>query len=163
MNVFFLDRDPYTCALYHADKHVVKQCLEYSQILQTAMHKLGYETEYKPTHKNHPCVQWVESSIHHFNWVHDLALCLNEEYKFRYNKSQDHASIDTLIGVVEEIQEFPGLFPDPDPAWTDPPCAMPEELSGSDVVRAYRRYYREHKLKEMEITYTNRDWPEFLK
>lgn len=162
MNIFFLDRDPRTCAIYHCDKHVVKMCLEYSQILQTAMHSLGYDTKYKPTHKNHPCVKWVAASIEHWNWVHDLALCLNDEYKYRYNKSEDHRAITALIDTMDTIQEVPGLYPHPDSGWIDPPCAMPEELFEDSVVESYRRYYRDRKAQEMELTYTGRNRPEFL-
>jgi hypothetical protein len=36
MNIFYLDKDPKTCAQYHCDKHVVKMILEYAQLLSTA-------------------------------------------------------------------------------------------------------------------------------
>ena len=36
MNIFYLDRDPVTCAKQHCDKHIVKMILEYAQLLSTA-------------------------------------------------------------------------------------------------------------------------------
>lgn len=162
MNVFFLDRDPKLCAQYHADVHVTKMCLEYSQMLQTAMHDLGYETEYKPTHKNHPLVKWVASSIEHWNWLHDLALDLNEEYKYRFEKGEDHGAIGTLADTMAAVQDFPYLYPAE--GWTDPPLsAINKGLRDyEDVVLAYRAYYREVKQNEMKLEYTKRKRPEFL-
>lgn len=162
MNIFMLDKDPVLCAKYHCDKHVVKMCLEYSQILQTAMNQLGYETEYRATHKNHPLVKWVQSSIEHWNWVHDLALDLNEEYKYRFEKEEDHGAITALINTMEAIQEFPFLYPNK--GWTDPPqSAINKELRYADVVQSYRAYYREVKQKEMQMDYTKREKPTFLR
>jgi hypothetical protein len=87
---------------------------------------------------------------------------LNEEYKYRYKKDEDHRAIGALVDTIEKIQEFPQMYPHPDPGWIDPPCAMPEELSEPDVVQAYRRYYREVKQKNMELSYTGRQTPDFL-
>ena len=39
MNIFYLDREPKTCAEMHCDKHVVKMIIEYAQLLSTA-HRL---------------------------------------------------------------------------------------------------------------------------
>ena len=36
MNVFYLHRDPNICAQMHCDKHVVKMCIEYAQLMSTA-------------------------------------------------------------------------------------------------------------------------------
>ena len=36
MNIFYLDKDPITCAEMHVDKHCVKMILEYAQLLSTA-------------------------------------------------------------------------------------------------------------------------------
>ncbi len=40
MNIFFLDRDPQVCAVYHNDKHVVKMIVESAQML-SACHRFG--------------------------------------------------------------------------------------------------------------------------
>lgn len=45
MNIFYLDEDVDKCAEYHCDKHVVKQILEYSQLLSSAIrYSLGRKT-----------------------------------------------------------------------------------------------------------------------
>lgn len=160
MNIFFLDRDPVTCAQYHCDKHVVKMCLEYSQLLQTAMFRLGYETEYEPTHYNHPCALWVAESIQHWNWVHDLALCVNEEYKYRYGKEDDHKSLTALMDSLALAQTWPGLYPRV--SWVDPPMCMPDEAKRDDVVEAYRAYYSNHKVHNIEMRWSWRNKPEFM-
>ena len=36
MNIFYLSDDPQICAEQHCDKHVVKMCIEYAQLLSTA-------------------------------------------------------------------------------------------------------------------------------
>ena len=36
MNIFYLDHNPEIAAQYHCDKHVVKMCLEYAQLLSTS-------------------------------------------------------------------------------------------------------------------------------
>ena len=36
MNIFYLDKDPKTCAEMHCDKHVVKMIIEYAQLMSTA-------------------------------------------------------------------------------------------------------------------------------
>ena len=48
MNIFYLDREPKTCAQMHVDKHVVKMILEYCQLLSTAHRVIdGTETTEK--------------------------------------------------------------------------------------------------------------------
>ena len=65
MNIFYLHKDPKTCAEMHCDKHVVKMVLEYAQLLSTAHRVLdGDEWAdkaqlYKATHKNHPSAIWA--------------------------------------------------------------------------------------------------------
>ncbi|GAL02076.1 hypothetical protein JCM19237_4969 [Photobacterium aphoticum] len=99
MNIFVLDEDIQTCAQAHCDQHVVKMILESVQILCTALNKKGFETPYKSTHVKHPCVLWVEASYDNFLWLRDLALALNEEYKYRYDKTVDHKSIAVLAKI----------------------------------------------------------------
>ena len=60
MNIFYLDKNPRTCATMHLDKHCVKMILEYAQLLSTA-HRVcdgdsfaDTQEFYKATHINHP-------------------------------------------------------------------------------------------------------------
>ena len=43
MNIFYLSDDPQICAEQHCDKHVVKMCIEYAQLLSTAHRVLDGE------------------------------------------------------------------------------------------------------------------------
>jgi hypothetical protein len=51
MNIFYLDKDPETCAQYHCDKHVVKMILETAQLLCATQWLCGTEAPYRLTHK----------------------------------------------------------------------------------------------------------------
>ena len=97
MNIFILDRNPEKCARYHCDKHVVKMVLESAQILCSVLHMRGEDAPYRPTHISHPCVKWANSSLSNFSWLVELAIQLNEEYKFRYEKLVNHKSIEVVI------------------------------------------------------------------
>ena len=45
MNIFFLDRNPEVCAVYHNDKHVVKMIVELAQMLSTCHRLLNGKPE----------------------------------------------------------------------------------------------------------------------
>ena len=88
MNIFYLDRDPKTCAEMHCDKHVVKMIIEYAQLMSTAHRILDGDpyvsqtlggrriqrwkhpikkmenTLYKASHVKHPSNLWAVSYTH---------------------------------------------------------------------------------------------------
>ncbi len=140
MNIFVLDIDIKKCAKFHCDQHVVKMILESVQIMCTALNKKGFTTPYKSTHIKHPCVLWTEKSYDNFLWLSKLALALNEEFKYRYNKTSSHRSIDVLLEVHQKEFESLGL--------TEFVQAMPDEYKvPGDAVSAYRNYYLGEKMK----------------
>lgn len=152
MNIFVLDEDIQKCAQYHCDQHVVKMILESVQILCTALNKKGFETPYKSTHLKHPSVLWVEESYDNFIWLRDLAIALNEEYKYRYNKEVDHKS----IAVLPKISHFkyPGI------GLTEFPQAMPDIYKVEhDPIQAYRNFYKGDKSRFAK--WTKREMPEW--
>jgi hypothetical protein len=140
MNIFVLDTNIETCARYHCDKHVVKMILESVQMLCTALNKKGFITPYKSTHQKHPCVLWVEASYDNFTWLKDLALALNDEYRFRFEKQTDHKSIGVLAEISGYRYESRGI--------TEFAQAMPDKykVPGS-AVEAYRKFYLGEKLR----------------
>lgn len=139
MNIFILDNDIEKCARYHCDQHVVKMILESVQILCTALNKKGMQTPYRSTHVKHPCVLWVEESYDNFLWLRELALALNNEYRYRYGKQEDHKSIAVLAAISESEFARKGL--------TEFAQAMPDEYKvPGDAVLAYRRFYRGEKM-----------------
>lgn len=140
MNIFVLDDDIQTCAEYHCDQHAIKMILESAQLLCTALNKKGFTTPYRSTHVKHPCVLWVEESYDNFEWLQQLTLALNAEYRYRFDKTQDHKSISVLPAIEPLRFARNGLTPFPQ--------AMPDayKVSG-DAVQAYRNFYIGEKLK----------------
>ncbi|MEH6592295.1 MAG: pyrimidine dimer DNA glycosylase/endonuclease V [Halioglobus sp.] len=134
MNIFVLDQSIKTCAQYHCDQHVSKMILESVQILCTALNKKGIATPYRSTHAKHPCVLWAEASFDNFSWLKALVVELNTEYRWRYDKSKDHASMLALAAIDNQRFEATGLMPFAQ--------AMPEDYKNpDDAVSAYRDFY----------------------
>jgi len=152
MNIFILDRNIERCAQYHCDRHVSKMILESVQILCTALYKKGFSTPYRPTHVNHPCILWVEESHDNFLWLAELARQLNLEYRYRYRKNRDHASIEVLDQIGDYRYRAMGL--------TEFAQAMPEHYKvPGDAVAAYRSFYRGEKSAFAH--WTRRNAPEW--
>lgn len=138
MNIFILDKDIVQCARFHCDKHVSKMILESVQIMCTALHARGFETPYRPTHARHPCVLWAGESFDNFLWLGKLAKALNNEYRLRYRKEHDHASIAVLKEITQFRFESLGL--------TEFAQAMPDKYKVTgDAVAAYRKFYMGEK------------------
>jgi hypothetical protein len=127
--------------------------LESVQMLCTALNKKGFTTPYKSTHIKHPCVLWVEESFENFLWLKDLALELNTEYRFRYEKDSDHKSISVLSEITNCSYENKGL--------TEFAQAMPDEYKvPGDAVKAYRQFYLGEKMKFAK--WSKRSVPEWV-
>lgn len=157
MNIFVLDLDPRKCAEYHSNRHVVKMCIEYAQLLCGAhwMTEGGqYEIPYKLSHKNHPCAIWTRKSLSNYQYLCELGLELCYEYTYRYgkrHKSQD--IIEWCRGNLPNIE---------DRGVTTPALAMPDHYKEKDPISSYRRYYIEDKSSFAH--WKNRETPEwFLK
>lgn len=139
MNIFVLDNDIEKCAEYHCDQHVIKMILESVQILCTVLYKKGISVPYRPTHQKHPCVLWAENSYDNFVWLKTLAFALNEEYRYRFDKSKDHKSINVLNEISSTRFRKRGL--------TEFVQAMPEKYKvKGDPVLAYRKFYVNEKM-----------------
>ena len=150
MNIFVLDRDIPTCARYHADQHVVKMILESAQMLCTVLNQHGIETPYRSTHAKHPCTVWAGTSLSNWLWLRELALALNDEYRYRYTKEADHKSAMVVQGLPLPPIEDVGL--------TEFAQAMPDEYKvPGDPVRAYREFY--HGEKAHFAKWTRREPP----
>jgi len=153
MNIFILDENIEQCARYHCDQHVVKMILESVQMLCTALNKKGFATPYRSTHARHPCVLWVEDSYDNFCWLRDLALALNAEYRYRFERGTDHKSIAVLDEIAPITYPSRGL--------TTFAQAMPDEYKvPGDAVAAYRRFYVGEKLEFAK--WTRRELPGWI-
>ena len=162
MNIFYLDKDPKTCAQYHCDKHVVKMILEYAQLLSTAHRVIdGKETKvlsnsgkryvsnwildddsdkilYKVAHLNHPSNIWVRQSGYNYNYLWQLWHYLCLEYTERYGKN--HITWKKLRSY---LSHEPQMISDKE--FTPPPQCMPDECKKNDTIQAYRDFYMAHK------------------
>lgn len=152
MNIFVLDKDPKKCAQYHADRHVVKMPLESAQMLCTAHHVSGNDAPYIKTHVNHPCTRWVRENKVNYRWLVSLGEELLKEYTYRYHKI--HGSIQVIAWCRNYLPDLPEI------GVTTRPQAMDEKYKSSDVVDAYRSYYRNEK-KEI-ARWTGRERPDWF-
>jgi len=176
MNIFFLDKEPETCAQYHCDKHVVKMILETAQLLCTAHRvidgkqwidqssgrrikrwKLNGKMEdmlYKATHINHPSAVWARESDANYMWLYELFIHLSLEYTHRYGKN--HLTTAKLSILLSQPPK--NIFKGP---MTKMPQAMPDYCKDDDSVTAYRNYYINEKQRMLK--YTNREMPQWMK
>ena len=149
-----LDRDIRKCARHHADQHVVKMILESAQMLCSVLWQHGIEAPYKRTHVKHPCTLWAGESLGNWRWLHRLALALNDEYRYRFNKSVDHNSAVVVRGLPQPHLKDIGL--------TEFVQAMPDQYKiPGDPVSAYRRFYVEDKSRF--ATWTRRRAPRWFR
>lgn len=162
MNIFFVDNDPNKAAQALCDKHVVKMILESAQMLSTAQHVLGYgmyskaEDFYRKAYTNHPCNVWIRECVGNYRWLLNHASALCWEYEFRYGKKHKSGKI------IQNACCYP-IFPKDSSFDITPPAqAMPDEYKDSDPVVAYRRYYIEDKMKNIDCRWTKRKEPEWL-
>jgi hypothetical protein len=157
MNIFVLDLDPKKCAEYHSNRHVVKMCIEYAQLLCGAhwMTEGGqYEIPYKLSHKNHPCTIWTRQCIENYKWLCDLGIELCEEYTYRYGKR--HKSQDIIEWAIAHRPMIPN-----NGKITQFALAMPDECKVGSPVESYRQYYMSEK-RGFAI-WKNRETPNWFK
>jgi hypothetical protein len=79
-------------------------------------------------------VLWAEQSYDNFRWLARLARALNAEYRYRYAKLRDHASIAVLDRLEDFRFESAGM--------TAFAQAMPDQYKvPGNAVAAYRSFY----------------------
>ena len=154
MNVFPLDKDFTQSAIYHIDKHIVKIPLECAQMMSTACRQSGIpDAGYNSTHVNHPMTKWVRECMDNFLWMYEYARALNEEYKYRYDKTVDHKAFQVIYNLpVPNLPMFGTTTP--------MPLCMPDYCKLGDPVRSYRKYYLNEKLSIS--SWKNRPIPEWI-
>ena len=173
MNIFYLDENPNSAAQYHGDKHVVRMVLETAQILSTAHHVLdGNDNRssqqaldrglYRPSHFNHPTVQWVRELSDHYTWTWKFFVSLCDEFEFR-TEGQAAQIIPTnraTEATTKQILQRPTILKQ---NLSVPPLVMPEEFHRDDAVESYRDYYF-YKWQKGIVSYEwGRRMPDWLK
>ena len=152
MNIFVLDIDPATAAQMHLDKHVVKMPLETAQMLCTINAGYDIPVPYKPTHKNHPCTVWANTSRANYLWLVELGLNLCKEYTYRYKK------VHACQKIIESLAACPTQIHSE--TLTDFAQAMPIDCKKDDAVQAYHYYYKQYKSHIAK--WTGRPVPTFM-
>lgn len=133
-----LDKNTKRAAQYHNDRHCVKMCLEYAQLLCTTRVESGdTSAPYRATHKNHPSAIWARESIDNYLWLCDLGIELCKEYSKRYNRR--HKCQDVIEDCLSNAPDLPKL------GITPLKLAMPDEYKETCPVVSYRKYYRSDK------------------
>lgn len=176
MNIFCLDNDPVECAKMHNDKHTVKMCVEYAQLMSTAHRvvdgNLWYGRTingrkiaryfhandemnsilYKACHINHPSAIWTRKCEANYNWLYNLWTALCEEYSHRYQRM--HESFNRLeIPLMLAPEKIPSG------EWTQPTPAMSQYkqcIVEGDSIQSYRNYYWEAKADMAKWTKRNK-------
>lgn len=165
MNIFFLHRDPKTCATFYFNRHCVKIILEIAQmlyachwVLQTDdIWKDKHQTQlqldpYRKTHVNHPTSKWIRHKIENYRYACQLGLELCYEYTRRYGKVHKTQTrlewlwlhLPSFQNGKESIQGY--LATENLPVGCSPiPLAMPEQYHTDNVIEAYRAYYINEK------------------
>jgi hypothetical protein len=177
MNIFYLHKDPKTCAEMHVDKHCVKMILEYAQLLSTAHRVLdGVLTTdrggksgrqrttyilpdnrdsllYRATHINHPSAVWVRKSDANYAWLYRMFGALMDEYSYRYGKT--HACERLADALSYRPKNIPkGEFTEPTPA-------MPDHYKvAGDSIQSYKNYYLGDKQRM--FSWKNRSTPSWI-
>jgi len=152
MNIFVLDLNISKCAKYHCDRHVVKMILESAQMLSTALRLNGLDLGYQVAHQNHPCTVWTRASLSNWKWLRELAKELNLEYKYRFNKIENHKSWDLIQTLPAPPIKDAGLTPFAQ--------AMPVQYKNENPVLAYRSFYIGEKFKLFQ--WTKRKTPSWI-
>lgn len=170
MNLFLLSLIRSECVRWYADKHIVKMILELAQLLYGVWGVVGDPSwrtyapdgSYKTTHINHPIAKWMRQNTANYKFAASYAYPMLQEYTRRYGKI--HGCQKHLHWLVVNMP--PHL---PNDILTQMPQAMPDEFkvrdgcgTMEDTVQAYRNYYVGFKVKEIQITYTNTEWPHWL-
>ena len=181
MNIFYLDKDPNLAAEMSCDKHVVKMILESAQMLCTA-HRVLDGTEYLSKTANgrkikrwlhpdkrlesilykagwlkHPSVLWVLKSAYNYNWLYTHFMALNNQFKLRYNHSEDHIAVKKLGEILKSPPKNSPL----NVIGSDATPAMPPEcLVPGNSVESYRKYYimKKHRFATWKLPSVMPEW-----
>ena len=165
MNIFYVHTDPKLAAQQHCDKHCTKMLAEYGQLLSTAHRVLDgqkvitknkrggrmttylFEDEvkektfYKSCYVGHPSNIWLRDSKANYEWLHACFIELGKEFVKRYNKKEDHMTIQKLADITATPPKNISNKP-----FTGPTPAMPDycKVEG-DSLASYRKFYINEK------------------
>ena len=158
MQLYILDRDPGRAVRFLADVHVIKMCLETMQIVAGVIHNFHLPPVpgmLKPYNPSHPVIRAVDSP-EKLNWVLLYNWDLQCEYLLRFKKR--HGCFDLSVrsfyllwqsGYGMDCENLARSFKD-------------FSSDESDIVQAFREYYRFKKSRIKRWKYTAVNEPEWL-
>ena len=162
MNIFVLDEEPAVAAQMLCDCHLRKMCVETAQILSGVMLRRWMallDGMPKPQNINHPVIVAADSTADATNWTCFYFYSILREFHIRFKKHHKYFAIfplyfDSLVGI--------NLSDDHSKLAT---CCGDLDVSGLDIVSAYRKYYTKVKKPQLSAKnmwkFTNRkDWTE---
>ena len=150
VNIFLLDDDLALSAKYTYDLHIVKGILEAVQIffsvrklLKFNEKNIGYKA-YRLRFAYSGCVIWAMKSYENYMFLVNFTKYLNNEFKYRQNVHDDHASYKHMCSALkcddDDVHEkFAYTY------FTEICQCMPFLYQHNNHVIAYRRYYFFHK------------------
>ena len=151
LDIYFLDSDPKMCAYAHCDEHLKEMIPVYTQILCNVHHMLDPKgtiiKDLDDLDPGFPFVQlevavgWAKDTKANYQWLHNLWICLNKEYWYRFDEI--HNAWNKLYNKLSHIPKniIEGDF-------TSPPQTVPEAYIESNLedeiqnsIAGYRNYY----------------------
>jgi hypothetical protein len=69
-------------------------------MLRGASNEKDFTTSYYPTPVSQPCTRWVGEVYVSPRWFVTRRLALNNEYRWRFEKTKDHAS----VGIIRQVE-----------------------------------------------------------
>lgn len=163
MQLFILDESPQIAVECLSDIHLRKMCVETAQILSSVFFNSGWLVKKpfpKPYNPNHPIIKAI-NSYKKIEWVVQYNKWLHREYEYRFDKLHAYHSLcsnyEDLMNLVFapdinnqiDIQSFCRDFKD-------------FSSNESNIVDAYRGYYRYKKSIINRWHYTKRNEPNWL-
>lgn len=160
MQLFILDQNPERAAEMLCDSHLRKMCLETAQILSSVLYRQGRAVPSelpKPYNPNHPVIRAIDTPEKIY-WVIRYNMSLHREYFRRFGKTHAYYSfcrkyrkLFSCIPLIlrKEDLTFARDFKD-------------FSIEESELVLAYRSYYRYKKTKLRSWHYTKTPEPDWL-
>lgn len=149
MNIFVLDEHPAKAATMLCDCHLRKMCVETAQILSGVLLRRGEKLlpgMPRPQNLSHPVIVAAEKDIHATKWVSDYNEFLNMEYSFRFGKCHSYADLAVSYSDTFAFGNEPSKR-----KWAHllATCCGNLDVSGMDIVSAYRKYYTQIKKPQL--------------
>jgi hypothetical protein len=161
MQLFILDYEPKISVEMLSDCHVIKMCLETSQILSSVMFNLGIKRELflpKPYNPRHPVIMAINNEDK-INWLLDYNKSLHNEYIYRFNKEHSYYKLINSYEIIrnKSLEKYDIKKLDFARDFKDFAC------NKSDLVESFREYYKYKKTIIKRWKYTKREEPNWLK